>query len=77
MPAGVGAAAAAVSGLVPQEVHYDKGMAPLWVPAVAAVLAVCSPLLTARRLVLVCGWTAAVVFLWAAGGVVLDAFRAF
>ncbi|WP_132291615.1 hypothetical protein [Kribbella sp. VKM Ac-2568] len=77
LPAGVGAAAVAVSAVLPQEVHYDKGMAPLWVPAVAAVLAVCSALLTARRLVLVCGWTGAVLFLWAAGGVVLDAFRAF
>ncbi|WP_344210153.1 hypothetical protein [Kribbella sancticallisti] len=44
-------------------------MAPWWVAVAAAGIA-----LLPRRY---CGWVAAVLFLWGAGGVVLDAFRAF
>jgi hypothetical protein len=69
--------AVAISAVLPKTVFYDKGMAPLWVPLLAAVFAIVAALVNQRRLILVCGWTAAVLFLWSASGVVLDGFRAF
>jgi hypothetical protein len=75
--AGAGLLAVAASAALPKTVFYDKGMAPLWVPLLAAAFAITAALASNRRVVLTCGWTAAVLFLWSAGGVVLDAFRAF
>ncbi|QKG23222.1 hypothetical protein [Actinomadura verrucosospora] len=65
--------AAGVAALVPHQVTYDKGFAPPWATLAGAALAVAFALRGSA-------WTgriAAVLLLWAGGGAVLDAFRAF
>jgi hypothetical protein len=78
---GAAVVAVVISAALPEKVYYDKGAAPAWVPLLAAALAICAVTLAgrsaSRRTVLIAGWAATVLFLWSAGGVVLDGFRAF
>lgn len=67
------AAAATAAVLAPHQPTYDRGFAPAWVTLAGAALA----LLFAWTERAWAGRIAAVLLLWAGGGVVLDGFRAF
>ncbi|MES9608119.1 hypothetical protein [Actinomadura sp. NPDC000929] len=69
----VAGAVAAVTVLAPHRPTYDQGFAPTWVTLAGVALA----LLFASTERAWAGRTAAVLLLWAGGGVVLDGFRAF
>jgi hypothetical protein len=64
---------------VPAAESYTAGFAPAWVTAAASLLAAVAVLSTVfpapRRLVLTLGWTAAVLLVWSAGGVLFDILR--
>ncbi|MDF5756458.1 hypothetical protein [Spongiactinospora sp. TRM90649] len=74
-----------LAAVLPGGLDYDRGFAPAWATVVASLLAVLCILAVSGarppgpRLAwgLVAGWTAVALLLWSAGGVVLDAFRAF
>lgn len=64
---------------------YTKGFAPWWVPAVGALFGVGAALAMRRRpgsvriprlAVLATAWSALVLLIWSAGGIVFDALRA-